>query len=66
MTEVREVARVPLPTLAGEFDTRAFTCASGHVYLAMVKGEVGDGHSVLTRVHSECLTGDALGSVRCD
>ncbi len=66
MTEVREVARVLLPTLAGEFDTRAFTCASGHVYLAMVKGEVGDGHSVLTRVHSECLTGDALGSVRCD
>ena len=55
-----------LPTLAGEFDTRAFTCGSGHVYLAMVKGEVGDGHSVLTRVHSECLTGDALGSLRCD
>ena len=66
MTEVREVARVLLPTLAGEFDTRAFTSASGHVYLAMVKGEVGDGHSVLTRVHSECLTGDALGSLRCD
>ena len=66
MTEVREVARVLLPTLAGKFDTRAFTSASGHVYLAMVKGEVGDGHSVLTRVHSECLTGDALGSLRCD
>ena len=66
MTEVREVARVLLPTLAGEFDTRAFTCTSGHVYLAMVKGEVGDGHSVLTRVHSECLTGDVFGSYRCD
>jgi GTP cyclohydrolase II len=66
MTKVREVARIQLPTVSGEFDTRAFECASGHVYLAMVKGDVGDGHSMLTRVHSECLTGDALGSLRCD
>jgi 3,4-dihydroxy 2-butanone 4-phosphate synthase/GTP cyclohydrolase II len=66
MIEVREVARIQLPTVSGEFDTRAFRCASGHVYLAMIKGEIGDGHSVLTRVHSECLTGDALGSLRCD
>ena len=66
MIEVREVARIQLPTVSGEFDTRAFGCASGHVYLAMIKGEIGDGHSVLTRVHSECLTGDALGSLRCD
>ena len=66
MTEVREVARIQLPTVSGEFDTHAFECTSGHVYLAMVKGEVDDGHSMLTRVHSECLTGDALGSLRCD
>ena len=66
MIEVREVARIQLPTICGEFDTRAFECASGHVYLAMIKGEIGDGHAVLTRVHSECLTGDALGSLRCD
>ncbi len=66
MTVVREAARIKRPTLAGEFDTRAFECASGHVYLAMIKGELGDGRSVLTRVHSECLTGDALGSLRCD
>lgn len=66
MIEVREVARIQLPTISGEFDTRAFECASGHVYLAMIKGEIGDGHAVLTRVHSECLTGDALGSLRCD
>ena len=66
MMEVREVARIQLPTVSGEFDTRAFRFASGHVYLAMIKGEIGDGHSVLTRVHSECLTGDALGSLRCD
>lgn len=66
MIEVREVARIQLPTICGEFDMRAFECASGHVYLAMIKGEIGDGHAVLTRVHSECLTGDALGSLRCD
>jgi GTP cyclohydrolase II len=66
MTEVREAARIQLPTVCGEFDTRAFECASGHVYLAMIKGALGDGHSVLTRIHSECLTGDALGSLRCD
>ena len=61
-----EMARVPLATPAGEFDVRAFQCSSGFVYLALVKGELGDGHSVLTRLHSECLTGDALGSLRCD
>jgi GTP cyclohydrolase II len=62
----REVVRVPLPTPAGEFDVRVFACASGSVQLALVKGDLGDGHGVLTRLHSECLTGDALGSLRCD
>jgi GTP cyclohydrolase II len=57
---------VPLPTPAGEFDVRAFACTSGSVQLALVKGDLGDGNGVLTRLHSECLTGDALGSLRCD
>lgn len=61
-----EVARISMGTSAGEFDLHAFQCASGFVYLALVKGRLGDGRSVLTRVHSECLTGDALGSLRCD
>jgi GTP cyclohydrolase II len=61
-----EVARLAFGTAAGEFDLRAFECGSGYVYLALVKGELGDGRGVLTRVHSECLTGDALGSLRCD
>lgn len=55
-----------LPTSAGEFEARAFACGSGAIHLALVKGELGDGGSVLTRVHSECVTGDALGSLRCD
>ena len=58
--------RVPLPTPAGDFDLRAFASASGSVHLALIKGDLGDGHGVLTRLHSECLTGDALGSLRCD
>jgi GTP cyclohydrolase II len=61
-----EVARVPLATAAGEFDLHAFACRSGFVYLALVKGDLTDGRSILTRLHSECLTGDALGSLRCD
>jgi len=61
MNEVREAARIRLPTSAGEFDTRAFECRSGYVYLALVRGDIGDGQSVLTRVHSECLTFVARG-----
>jgi GTP cyclohydrolase II len=62
----REVASVPIPTAYGEFTARAFETPSGHVHLALVVGAIGDGDSVLTRLHSECLTGDALGSLRCD
>jgi 3,4-dihydroxy 2-butanone 4-phosphate synthase/GTP cyclohydrolase II len=61
-----EVVRVPLPTPWGTFDVRAFETASGHVYLALVHGDVRGHDGVLTRVHSECLTGDTLGSLRCD
>jgi 3,4-dihydroxy 2-butanone 4-phosphate synthase/GTP cyclohydrolase II len=63
---LRDVASLPLGTTFGEFELRAFELASGEVYLVLVRGEIGDGRSVLTRLHSECLTGDALGSLRCD
>jgi GTP cyclohydrolase II len=63
---LREVASAPIPTPYGEFQARAFEAPSGHVHLALVLGTMGDGRSVLTRLHSECLTGDALGSLRCD
>ncbi|MGZ4620420.1 MAG: GTP cyclohydrolase II [Frankiaceae bacterium] len=62
----REEAAVALPTPFGEFEARAFQCASGFVYLALVRGDITDGSPVLARLHSECLTGDALGSLRCD
>lgn len=61
-----DVASLSFGTTFGEFELRAFELPSGKVYLALVRGEIGDGHSVLTRLHSECLTGDALGSLRCD
>jgi GTP cyclohydrolase II len=63
---VRDVASLPFGTTFGEFELRAFDVGPGRVYLALVRGEIGDGRSVLTRLHSECLTGDALGSLRCD
>lgn len=57
---------VELPTPFGLFEAHAFERPSGHVYLALVFGAVSGHSGVLTRVHSECLTGDALGSLRCD
>jgi GTP cyclohydrolase II len=62
----KEVARLSLPTWAGEFDLRAFEGTSGEVYLLFIHGDIGDGRDLLVRLHSGCLTGDALGSLRCD
>jgi 3,4-dihydroxy 2-butanone 4-phosphate synthase/GTP cyclohydrolase II len=66
MIPIDEVAHLVLPTWAGEFDLRAFQSPSGSVYLLFLRGELGDGRGLLTRVHSACLTGDALGSLRCE
>jgi GTP cyclohydrolase II len=66
MASPKEVARLSLPTWAGEFDLRAFEGASGQVYLLLAHGAIGDGRDLLVRLHSGCLTGDALGSLRCD
>jgi 3,4-dihydroxy 2-butanone 4-phosphate synthase/GTP cyclohydrolase II len=63
---VVEVAQVLLPTPFGEFELRAFETPPGHVYLALILGDVSGPEPVLTRVHSECLTGDSLRSLRCD
>jgi GTP cyclohydrolase II len=61
-----EAVRVALPTPYGTFTAHAFEPASGRVQVALVAGDVRDGAGVLARLHSECLTGDALGSLRCD
>ncbi|MFI5841655.1 GTP cyclohydrolase II RibA [Catenuloplanes sp. NPDC051500] len=61
-----EVCSVVIPTPYGEFRTRVFETAAGHTLLALIRGDVTGSDPVLTRLHSECLTGDALGSLRCD
>jgi 3,4-dihydroxy 2-butanone 4-phosphate synthase/GTP cyclohydrolase II len=61
-----EVCSVLIPTPYGEFQTRVFETAAGDVYLAMIRGNLDQDGPVLTRLHSECLTSDALGSLRCD
>ncbi len=62
----RELTRVQLPTRFGLFELRSFEGRSGFVYLALIRGDVEHRSDVLTRVHSECLTGDTLASLRCD
>ena len=64
---VRQVADVDFPSKYGRFRLKAFESElDGKCHLAVVKGEVAGKENVLVRVHSECLTGDALGSMRCD
>lgn len=61
------VARAKLPTRFGEFAIHIFAdAATGKEHLALVYGELDTTQPVLCRVHSECLTGDALFSLRCD
>ncbi len=56
-----------LPTKYGEFRAYGYrNLVNGEHHVALVKGEIGDGADVLARVHSECLTGDAFGSLKCD
>ena len=65
---IEEVASAVLPTrFGGEFDIKVFKSqVDGLEHVSLTKGNVTDGEPVLVRVHSECLTGDALGSIRCD
>ena len=66
-TLVEQVAVTRMPTKYGEFTAYGYVNKlNGEHHVALVKGEVGDGENILCRVHSECLTGDAFGSIRCD
>jgi len=56
-----------MPTRYGTFKAYGYrNLLNGEHHVALVKGEIGDGQDLLCRVHSECLTGDAFGSLRCD
>lgn len=64
---VEHAADADMPTKYGSFRAHAFVNKlNGEHHVALVKGDIGDGKNVLVRVHSECLTGDAFGSMRCD
>lgn len=64
---VRRVAQAHLPTRFGDFTVIAYESENEPgTHLALVKGDLSTPEPVLTRIHSECLTGDALGSLRCD
>ncbi len=64
---VRKVAEATIPTAYGQFAAVAYeSLVDGRVHVAMVTGDIGDGVGVMVRVHSECLTGDVFGSLRCD
>ncbi|ATE56290.1 bifunctional 3,4-dihydroxy-2-butanone-4-phosphate synthase/GTP cyclohydrolase II [Actinosynnema pretiosum] len=65
--QVQRVAEARIPTAHGVFRAYGYDSkVDGIEHVALVCGEVGDGEEVLVRVHSECLTGDVLGSLRCD
>ena len=65
LVECAAVAK--LPTKYGEFKAYGYqNILNGEHHVALVTGEIGDGEDVLCRVHSECLTGDVFGSLRCD
>ncbi|MBQ8932731.1 MAG: bifunctional 3,4-dihydroxy-2-butanone-4-phosphate synthase/GTP cyclohydrolase II [Lachnospiraceae bacterium] len=64
---VTREAVVHLPTAYGEFMAYGYTSdITNEHHVALVKGDIGDGMDVLCRVHSECMTGDVFGSLRCD
>lgn len=64
---VKCVADTKMPTKYGDFRAYGYVNElNGEHHIALVKGNIGDGKDILCRVHSECLTGDAFGSCRCD
>jgi 3,4-dihydroxy 2-butanone 4-phosphate synthase/GTP cyclohydrolase II len=64
---VKRAASASLPTEYGPFTIHAYqTQLDGETHVALVAGDIGNGKDVVVRVHSKCLTGDALHSLRCD
>ena len=64
---VDQIACAKMPTKYGDFRACGYVNRlNGEHHVALVKGDIGDGKDLLVRVHSECLTGDAFGSIRCD
>jgi 3,4-dihydroxy 2-butanone 4-phosphate synthase/GTP cyclohydrolase II len=63
---VTRVTEARIPTAYGVFRAIAYESHDGRMHVALVRGEVAGKDGVMVRVHSECFTGDVLGSIRCD
>ena len=64
---VEQVTKTDMPTRYGHFTAYGYiNKLNGEHHVALVKGELGEGENLLCRIHSECLTGDTFGSLRCD
>lgn len=66
MSELQHIAEARLPTPFAEFRVRVYLAADGKEHVVIALGDIDGGEPPLVRVHSECLTGDALFSLRCD
>jgi GTP cyclohydrolase II len=66
VSSARRVARAGLPTRYGAFEMFVYETPEHKEHVALTVGAIDDGRPVLVRAHSECLTGDVLGSSRCD
>jgi 3,4-dihydroxy 2-butanone 4-phosphate synthase/GTP cyclohydrolase II len=65
--QLEDLVQTPLPTRHGDFLLHYYSNSmDGKEHIALVKGEVADKENIPVRIHSECFTGDVLGSVRCD
>jgi len=60
------MATARLPTEYGDFDIHVYENTAGETHVALVRGDIGAGENVITRVHSACLTGEIFHSARCD
>ena len=63
---VHAEAQAEMPTSSGQFTIRVLEMTDGTELSAVIAGEIGDGKDMLVRLHSECFTGDVMGSLRCD
>ena len=66
MNQIKKIAETGLPTKHGAFRLLSYEDIFGGLHLALVSGDVKGGRDVFVRVHSQCLTGDVFGSLRCD
>ena len=66
MHQIKKVSETELPTKYGKFRLISYEDIKGGIHIVLIKGEIRGKQNVFVRVHSQCLTGDTFGSLRCD